>query len=115
MGRQLLAAAPVEKLATRNDAFNRSFKTVPAACKLATYLLNQNVVGERQAASQGIGQQLAGKAAHEIVFAVVANVLPDSLQPLTFDASREGGPSIHRAPAQIAGSTPADRIKRFEG
>ena len=105
----------VEKLATRNDALNYRFKTAAVAGKLAAYFLNQKAVGERKAASQGISQQFAGKAALEIAFAVVANILPDSLQSLSFDASRECGPNIDRASAQIVGSTPADRIKRFEG
>ena len=89
-------------------------KRQPSLPSLLPISSNQKIVGERQAASQGIGQQLAGKAAHEIVFAVVANVLPDSLQSLSFDASRKRGPGIDRAPAQIVGSTLADRIERFE-
>src|SRR3954468_21732185 len=111
---QLLAAALAEKLATRHDALNYRFKTAAVIGKLSAYLLNQKIVGEREAASQSIGQQLTGKAAHEIVFAVVANVLPDALQSLSFDASGEGRSGVDRAPAQTVGSTPADRIKSFE-
>src|SRR5258705_13465473 len=88
IGRQLLEAALVEKLAACNDAIKYGFKTAAVGAQLVAYLLNQQVVGEREAPAQGIGQQFAGKAAQEILFAVVANVLPDSLQSLAFDASR---------------------------
>src|SRR5262249_48751932 len=107
LGRHWLAAALVAKLAARHDAVNDCFKTAGVGSELAGCFRNQKVVGERQAAPQRIGHQFADKAAHEIAFAVLANVLPESLQSLSFAASREGGPGIHRAPAQIVRSLSA--------
>jgi hypothetical protein len=47
----LLAAARVEELTARNDALNYGSKTAAVFAKLAAYLLNEKVVGERRAAS----------------------------------------------------------------
>src|SRR3954452_7006172 len=72
---QLLASALVQKLAAGNNVLKYGFKAAAVAGQLASCLLYQKVVGERQTTPQSIRQEFANEVVQKIFFAVIANIV----------------------------------------
>src|SRR3954470_7174722 len=113
-GRALFEHATGPKLRTSNDRVDQGLETIVVGGELAAEFFEGRLVGEDQAAAEGIGEQFAAEVVDEIVPAMLADEGAEALEALAFAAAGKLGPGVDRAAGEIFGALFAHGSIAFE-